>query len=274
VVGRNLERLRSTFSSKGIEHEVWNPVSEKFPKKVIEKSQVIVNLSGESIGEKRWSSEVKRKIFDSRVLGTRNLVQSINEAKKKPELLINSSAIGYYGDRGDDLLTERSHPGRGFLSEVCQAWENEARQAQIRTVIVRTGVVLHPDGGVLKKMLPPFKAGLGGPLGDGKQWMSWIAMEDLIGIMVESIVNKELKSEVNAVADRIQNKDFVRELASALHRKAVFTIPAWILKAVLGEMSNLLLQSQRVRPSKLVQAGFKFKHPTLRSCLDNYFGPR
>jgi uncharacterized protein (TIGR01777 family) len=201
-------------------------------------------------------------------------VEAINESKKQPELLINSSAVGYYGDRGDEIMTEDSEPGQGFLSDVCLKWEQEARAARIRTVILRTGVVLHPGGGVLKKMLSPFRAGLGGAVGDGRQWMSWIDINDLVSIIIEAIKDSNLKDAVNAVADPVRNKDFGRELAASFHKKANFSVPAWLLKIALGEMSNLLLQSQRVEALRLKKNHFNFKHPTLRSCLDNYFGPR
>jgi uncharacterized protein (TIGR01777 family) len=206
------------------------------------------------------------------VVGTRNLVEALAALPRRPEALICASAIGYYGSRGDEVLTESSAPGSGFLPEVCVAWEREALAAEafgIRVVRVRTGVVLDANGGALVRMLPPFRMGLGGRLGSGRQWMSWIHLEDLAALF-QFAVESQVRGPLNAVAPNpVTNSDFTRELAHALRRPAVFPVPEFALKMLFGEMADVLLASQRVAPAAAEAAGFRFRFPQLAPALES-----
>jgi uncharacterized protein len=233
----------------------------------------VIHLAGESIVG-RWTEPKKSKIRDSRVIGTRNLAQSLAQAKHRPQIFLCSSAIGYYGNRGDEPLTEESAPGSGFLAEVCQEWEaatHPAAEAGIRTVAIRTGVVLSREGGALAKMLPAFKMGVGGKIGDGRQWMSWIDVQDLVGAIHHILKSDLLYGPVNMVAPRpVTNAEFTQTLASVLSRPAVFPMPAFAVKLLFGEMGEtVLLGSQRVEPTQLVSSGYPFRFRDLRASLQN-----
>ena len=233
----------------------------------------VIHLAGETIVG-RWTESKKNKIRDSRVIGTRNLAQSLAQAKHRPQIFLCSSAIGYYGNRGDEALTEESAPGTGFLAEVCQEWEaatHPAAEAGIRTVAIRTGVVLSREGGALAKMLPPFKMGVGGKIGDGRQWMSWIDVQDLVGAIHHILKSDLLYGPVNMVAPRpVTNAEFTQTLASVLSRPAVFAVPAFAVKLLFGEMGEtVLLGSQRVEPTQLVSSGYPFRFRDLRASLQN-----
>jgi uncharacterized protein len=233
----------------------------------------VIHLAGESIVG-RWTEPKKSKIRDSRVIGTRNLAQSLAQAKHRPQIFLCSSAIGYYGNRGDEPLTEESAPGSGFLAEVCQKWEaatHPAAEAGIRTVAIRTGVVLSREGGALAKMLPAFKMGVGGKIGDGRQWMSWIDVQDLVGAIHHILKSDLLYGPVNMVAPRpVTNAEFTQTLASVLSRPAVFPMPAFAVKLLFGEMGEtVLLGSQRVEPTQLVSSGYPFRFRDLRASLQN-----
>ena len=233
----------------------------------------VIHLAGETIVG-RWTESKKNKIRDSRIIGTRNLAQSLAQAKHRPQIFLCSSAIGYYGNRGDEALTEESAPGTGFLAEVCQEWEaatHPAAEAGIRTVAIRTGVVLSREGGALAKMLPPFKMGVGGKIGDGRQWMSWIDVQDLVGAIHHILKSDLLYGPVNMVAPRpVTNAEFTQTLASVLSRPAVFPMPAFAVKLLFGEMGEtVLLGSQRVEPTQLVSSGYPFRFRDLRASLQN-----
>jgi uncharacterized protein (TIGR01777 family) len=232
-------------------------------------SDVVIHLAGEPVAQ-RWTPAARQRILESRVAGTRNLVQALATLPRKPEALICASAIGYYGSRGDEILTESSAPGAGFLPEVCVAWEREAQAAGalgIRVVCVRTGVVLDAHGGALVRMLPPFRMGLGGRLGSGRQWMSWIHLEDLVGLF-QFAVESQVRGPLNAVAPNpVTNSDFTRELAHALRRPALFPVPEFALKLLFGEMATVLLASQRIAPRAAEAAGFRFRFPHLPPAL-------
>jgi len=233
----------------------------------------VIHLAGETIVG-RWTESKKNKIRDSRVIGTRNLAQSLAQAKHRPQIFLCSSAIGYYGNRGDEALTEESAPGTGFLAEFCQEWEaatHPAAEAGIRTVAIRTGVVLSREGGALAKMLPPFKMGVGGKIGDGRQWMSWIDVQDLVGAIHHILKSDLLYGPVNMVAPRpVTNAEFTQTLASVLSRPAVFAVPAFAVKLLFGEMGEtVLLGSQRVEPTQLVSSGYPFRFRDLRASLQN-----
>jgi uncharacterized protein (TIGR01777 family) len=199
------------------------------------------------------------------------VVEAIEAARKRPSVLVSASAIGYYGSRGDEVLTEQSPPGSGFLPEVCVEWEREAQAAArlgVRVALLRIGIVLGPGGGMLKSVLPPFKAGLGGRLGSGKQWMSWIHLDDLAGMIVFAIEDARVNGPVNAVAPQpVRNSDFTLAVAHTVHRPAVFPVPLFALKLRFGEMAEVILESQRVSPEAATSAGFRYRYPSLDEAL-------
>jgi uncharacterized protein (TIGR01777 family) len=245
------------------------------PAESLREADVIIHLAGEPVAQ-RWTAEAKRRIRESRVAGTRNLVEALATLPRRPEALICASAIGYYGSRGDEILTESSAPGSGFLPEVCVAWEREAQAAEafgLRVVHVRTGLVLDARGGALQRMLPPFRMGVGGRLGSGRQWMSWIHLEDLAGLF-QLAVESPVRGPLNGVAPYpVTNSDFTRELARALRRPAVFPIPEFALRLLFGEMADVPLASQRVVPGAAQAAGFRFRFPQLAPALAGLFRP-
>jgi uncharacterized protein (TIGR01777 family) len=250
----------------------WDP-AQSLAANAVSGFDAVIHLAGESIVG-RWTDDKKRKIRDSRVLGTENLAQALAQAKEKPQVFICSSAIGYYGSRGDEILHEESAPGEGFLPDVCREWEEAtqaAADAGIRTVQIRTGVVLSPKGGALGKMMTPFKLGLGGRIGDGRQWMSWIDVQDMLGAIHHILKSDLLRGPVNMVAPKpVTNEEFTKTLASVLSRPAIFPVPAFVVKLAFGEMGEtVLLGSQRVEPTRLVTSGYPFRFSTLRASLEN-----
>jgi len=257
-------------STNGEERILWDPAQPISPD-AVSGFDAVIHLAGESIVG-RWTPAKKAKIRNSRVAGTKNLAQALAAAKEKPEIFICSSAIGYYGSRGDELLKEESSSGTGFLPEVCREWEaatQAAVEAGIRTVQMRTGVVLSPKGGALPKMLLPFKLGVGGKVGDGRHWMSWIDIQDMVGAIHHILKTDLLHGPVNMVAPRpVTNADFTRALASVLSRPAIFPLPAFAVKLAFGEMGEtVLLGSQRVEPTRLIMSGYPFRFRELRTSL-------
>ena len=234
----------------------------------------VVHLAGKNIAG-RWTEKFKREVRDSRVHGTRTLATAAAESYRQtgqPRVLVSASGVGSYGDRGDELLTEESSPGTGFLAEVCQQWEAAtapASEAGVRVVCLRIGVVLARNGGALKPMLLPFLLGLGGRVGSGKQFWSWVALEDVIGAMVFVLQNADVRGPVNVVApNAVHNEEFVRALGKALHRPAIFPLPEFAVRAALGKMGQeLLLTSARALPAKLQAAGYNFRHQQLEEAL-------
>lgn len=251
---------------------VWSPPNGGVWEKELEGMDGVINLAGEPIVERRWTAPEKQKILKSRVDATRSIVRAIQNAKKKPPVLVNASAVGYYGFHGDEELTEASPAGRDFLGETCQAWEKEAIRAEAfgtRVVRLRTGIVLEKNGGALAKMLPPFRLGLGGPLGDGRQWMSWIHLDDLIGLILFALKSTEVRGALNGTAPfPVSMKEFTRTLGRVLHRPAIFPVPGFVLKVFLGEMADILLKGQRVVPKKAMELGFQFRYPRLEEALE------
>ena len=223
----------------------------------------VVHLAGEPVSQ-RWTKDVREKIRSSRVDGTRRLVDAMRS--NPPRVLVSASAVGYYGSRGDELLTESSPPAENFLADVCAEWESEARKAEqfgVRVVCLRNGVVLG-NGGALEKMLLPFKLGIGGRIGDGSQWMAWIHLEDVIGL-IEYALSSSLKGAVNATAPNpVTNAEFTRELAAALHRPAIFPVPKFALNLLFGDMAQIIYASQRVIPEAALRAGYQFGFPNLK----------
>jgi len=228
----------------------------------------VVNLAGEPVSQ-RWTAVARERIVDSRVQGTRKLVAALQE--QPPRVLVSASAIGYYGSRGDEVLTEDSAPAADFLATVCVDWEQEAHAAEafgVRVVTPRLGVVLGPNGGALAQMLLPFKLGLGGRLGTGRQWMSWIHLDDLVSLLEFAIVNETLRGPVNATASNpVTNAEFTRSLAAVLHRPAILPVPAFALKLLFGEMSQVILGSQRAIPEVASRAGFSFRYSDVGRAL-------
>ena len=233
---------------------------------------IIINLAGQGITDKRWSQDVKKQIWDSRVSTTNNLITYLQGSSEKPELLISGSAIGYYGIQGDEPLDEQATGDTSFSSKLCDAWESEAQHAVklgIRTCFLRTGIVLGKNGGALSRMLPAFKLYLGGPMGSGRQWMSWVHMDDLVGIILNVINNKDIKGAINATAPNpVTNRVFSASLGRALKKPALLSMPAFVLKLMLGEMAEeLLLSGQRVIPKKMLDAGYVFQYASLEEAL-------
>lgn len=230
--------------------------------------QAVVNLAGEPVAQ-RWTSAARERISNSRIQGTRSLVNALRQ--HPPAVLVSASAIGYYGSRGDEILTEDSPPSSDFLGQLSLSWEQEARAAEqfrVRVVTPRIGVVLGRGGGALSKMLPPFRLGAGGRLGTGEQWMSWIALDDLVSLIEFAIEDATVSGPVNAVAPNpVTNAVFTHELASALHRPAILPVPAFALKLLFGDMSEMLLGGQRVIPQAALRAGFQFQFADLGQAL-------
>ena len=234
----------------------------------------VIHLAGENISGFRWTDEKKKIIKDSRVIGTRNVVDTISGLKQKPRVLIASSAIGFYGDRGDDEMTETSPAGKTFLAEVCREWEVESRRAEdsgIRTVLLRTGIVLSKDGGALASMLTPFKLGLGGVIGSGKQWMSWISLDDQIAVINFVLENEDMRGAVNSVSPNpVTNQEFTAAMGEVLYRPTFIPIPEFAVHLAFGEMGDaLLLDSTKVMPKRLEEASFEFNFPDLKKALQH-----
>ena len=266
--------LKHNLESDG--HQVVR-IPRNIPQSIdFNETDAIVHLAGENIAEGRWTAEKKRKIEESRVGGTKRLAGLIAESSEKPSVFISASAIGYYGNRGDETLDESSEPGDDFLSNVCKRWEeatNPAVQSNIRTVQIRTGVVLSDKGGALKKMLPPFKMGAGGILGNGRQYMSWISLDEIIGAIRFIIGNEKIQGPVNLVSPNpVTNREFTKTLGSVIHRPTIMPMPGFAARLLFGEMADaLLLSSTKVMPKRLMEAGYSFKHANLDSALKSIF---
>lgn len=250
----------------------WNPASGTLNAKDVEGFDAVVHLAGESIAASRWTEAQKARIRDSRVQGTTLLSATLAKVAKPPKVLVCASAIGFYGNRGDEILREDSQIGTGFLAEVCGQWENAAdpaRQKGIRVVHLRLGVVMSPKGGALAKMLLPFKMGAGGIVGHGKQYWSWVSLDDVIGAFLHALLNENLSGAVNAVAPRaVTNAEFTKTLGKVLSRPTIFPLPGFAARLVLGEMADdLLLSSARIEPARLLATGYKFHHPELEGAL-------
>lgn len=247
----------------------WDPLQGEPPEESLNKMDAVIHLAGEQVAQ-RWNPKVKQRIRDSRVLGTRRLVDVIARVPHKPGVLVSASAIGYYGDRGDELLTESSGPGSGFLADVCREWEEEGSRAAdfgLRVVKLRIGFVLGKDGGALAKMAPAFRAGLGGRLGSGKQWMPWIHAADLADMFVHA-AERPISGVWNASAPNpVTNAEFTRQLGSVLHRPTLFPVPAFALKLAFGEIGQHMLDSARVIPNAALKAGYQFRYPDLGPAL-------
>lgn len=266
--------LASRGEPKGDEYIRWDAGSGFAEPERLEGLDAVVHLAGESVFGLRWSDEKKKAIRDSRVDGTRSVVEALSKLKRRPAVLVASSAIGFYGDRGDEELTESSAAGDTFLADVAKAWEGEARRAEdagIRTVLLRTGMVISKEGGALATMLTPFKLGVGGVVGSGKQWLSWIELDDLVTVINFVIENEKIRGAVNAVAPQpVTNEEFTKTLGEVLYRPTFIPLPEFAVSMVLGEMGDeLLLTSERVIPKRLQDAGFEFDHPELKGAIEH-----
>jgi uncharacterized protein len=252
----------------------WEPPSGPLDLAAMEGADAIVHLAGASIAQGRWNAGRKQLLRESRVDATRNLIAGLAQLKQKPRVIVSASAIGYYGNRGDEILTESSAPGTDFLAQLCRDWEAAVAAADsldIRTVMLRIGIVLDAHGGALPRIIMPFRFGAGGRLGSGKQWMSWITLEDLVNVIRYAIEHDSVRGPVNAVAPTpLTNAEFTRIVAAVLHRPALFPAPRFALRLALGEMADaLLFSSQRVSPQKLLTLKYPYHHTVLREALEN-----
>jgi uncharacterized protein (TIGR01777 family) len=269
--GHEVIRLVRSQPQPGERALRWDPMGGLIEESALEGVDAVVHLAGESV-EERWTPQKKIRIRESRATGTRLLSESIARLATPPKVLVSASAIGYYGDRGGEILTEESAAGKGFLAEVCRAWEAAtapAAQKGVRVVPLRFGVVLSDSGGALARMLTPFRLGMGGVLGSGQQYVSWIALDDAIGAIQHAIVTALLQGPVNAVAPQaVTNQQFTKVLGKVLGRPTIFPMPAFAVRLMFGEMADeLLLASTRVQPAKLVASGYGFRYPELEAAL-------
>ena len=273
--GHGVRRLVRSQAGEGAVR--WDPEAGALDTAALEGMDAAVHLAGENIAARRWTAEQKARIRDSRVKGTRLLCEALARLAQPPKTLICASAIGYYGDRGDEVLREESAPGTGFLPEVCRAWEgaaDPARQKGIRVVHLRFGVVLSAAGGALGKMLFPFRMGVGGVLGSGGQYMSWIALDDAAGAIHHALATGALEGPVNGVSPHpVTNQEFTKTLGRALRRPTIFPMPAFAARIAFGEVADaLLLASARVEPGRLLATGYAFRYPDLEGALRHLLG--
>lgn len=270
-------RKAETFFGSAVDFAAWDAAKDPFPIDALANIDSFVHLAGEGIADKRWSPRRKREIYESRIRGTRAIVSALNSMGNPPRSFICASAIGFYGDRKDEVLTEKSERGTGFLSDVCADWELEAGKTQnkVRAVQLRIGIVLGKEGGALKKLLPLFSLGLGGSIGKGRQWMSWIHVDDLVRLLIEVALNPAYLGPVNAVSpEPVTNSQFTRQLGKALGRPTLLPAPGFALKLFLGEMAAVVLSSQRLHPEVAVANEFRFTYPTLPSALSEIVARR
>jgi len=275
--GHDVWRLVRRSVKEGAKEMRWEPSSGVLERSKLEGFDAIIHLGGEGIGDKRWSRKRKKMIRDSRVDSTSLLSEAVSNLRQKPEVFILASAIGWYGDRGDEELDEGSHSGEGFLPSVCVDWESAAsmvRESEVRTIFLRSGIVLSGTGGALGKMLLPFKMGAGGPMGGGRQWMSWISLDDEIYAIHHLLMNVESDGVYNLTAPNpSRQKKFAKTLGKVLRRPAFAPLPAFVVKVLFGEMGvKLTLESQKVIPTRLVQEGYEFLHPNLEVALTDTLG--
>jgi uncharacterized protein (TIGR01777 family) len=272
IFTRNLNKARSIFPRLETFVE-WDYEKPELWQLYLENVDAIIHLAGISLLSKRWNNHFKDEALKSRELSTKNLIEAIRLGKSQPEVFISASAIGFYGNRKDELLTENSSAGNDFLANVCKVWETESEKVTdlgIRNVRVRTGIVLTPDDGALKQMLFPYKLFIGGPLGNGNQWMSWLHIDDIINIYLYALDNKEIYGAINAVSPNpIRMKEFAKTLGKILKRPAIFPVPQCILRLVVGEAAEVVTASQKVDSNKLLRSGYKFKFNYLSEAFDD-----
>ena len=277
VLSRNPERAREKVGHLAGRIIRWDPMAGPPPAEAFAGVEAVFHLAGESVAEGRWTAAQKARIRDSRVVGTRNLVQGIAQVSDRPRVLVSASAVGYYGDRGEEELTESASPGRDFLADVCVAWEKEALAAEklgVRVVTERTGIVLGAGGGALAKMLTPFKLGAGGPLGNGRQWMPWVHVSDLARLYLHAAEHESIRGPMNAVAPHpVRNSEFTKALGRQLRRPAFMPAPYLGLRLLFGEFAQVLFASQRVVPQVALDTGFTFQYPDIAAALKEILAP-
>lgn len=270
VLTRNIAKAALSLGSQ-CKFFLWPDTTTPPPAEAFEGVDGVVNLMGEGIADKRWDDDQKKKIHDSRIVGTAQVLETIKGMARKPKVLVSASAVGIYGNRENEEITEESSLGNDFLANLCKEWEEEALKARelgLRVVLMRTGVALGNDGGALKKMLLPFKLGLGGPIGSGKQYLSWIHVDDLGGMYVEALKDPSFSGPVNGTAPYpATNSEFSQKLGKALGKPAILPAPGFAIKLIFGEMSQVLLEGQRVLPVKFKAKKFRFEYPTLEMAL-------
>lgn len=272
--GDGVEVVRLVRSSRDAETDTvrWDPSAGELDPGAVEGFDAVVHLAAENIGDGRWTAAKKTRILESRRRGTRLLAERLAGASRRPDVLVSASAVGYYGDRGDEVLTEDSSRGTGFLSEVCKEWEDAtgpASEAGVRVVTVRTGVVLSTEGGALAKMLPAFKMGVGGPLGDGSQWVACISLQDAVAAIRHAIDTPSLSGPLNVGLPPVTGREFADTLGKVLHRPSAIPVPIFAIRLLLGDGADELAASQRVSSQKLVDSGFRFRHADLEAALRN-----
>lgn len=272
IFSRNAEKAKSIFP-KAKECVEWNYKTPSIWENYFENCDAVIHLAGINLFSKRWSDNFKKEVLESREYSTKKLVEAIRKSHNKPSVFISASGVGYYGDCGDIILDEDSKAGNDFLSDVCKIWESEAEKIQtygVRSVRVRTGLVLSPDDGALKQMLPPFKYFIGGPLGDGKQWASWLHIDDIVEIYIHAIDNEKLRGAINAASPNpLRMKEFAKTLGHVLNRPSLFPVPKFMLRIVIGEAAEVVTSSQRIDVKKLLNSGYHFKFNKLEQALHN-----
>ena len=278
VLSRDAAKARKRLADAGlapVEAFDWDLMDQPAPAAALADRDAVVHLAGENIAQ-RWSEDAKRAIVESRVTGTRNLLAGLQLTESRPSTLVCSSGVGYYGPHGEEPLDEDAPPGTDFLARVCVDWEREASKASamgMRVVLVRTGVVLDKDGGALEKMLPPFRLGVGGPVAGGRQYISWIHSDDLVGMIVAAAQDERWSGPVNATApEPVNNRDFSRALGRALKRPALLPVPGFALQLLYGEMAEIVTQGARVVPAKALVLGYRFAHADLGEALSSALG--
>jgi uncharacterized protein len=273
IVGLSRDPQRARSTNPSVLWHAWEPTLERPPAEALENVDGVVNLEGEKINQ-RWTDDAKRRIMESRRKGTRNLVAAIAAMERKPKVLVNQSAIGFYGDRGEALVDESAEPGDGYDAEVVREWEAAAREAEgigVRLVVVRTGHVLDPRGGLLGELLTPFKLGVGGPIAGGRQYMSWVHIDDEIGILLWALDDERVSGTINSTAPNpVTNREFSQAIGRALHRPASVPVPGFVLDLKFGsEFGRVLRGGQRVMPRRALDLGYVFKYPEIDGALHN-----
>ncbi len=273
ITSRNAENAKSKFGAEVTSAIQWDYEQGQlvFPEGL--QLESVVNLMGEPIGEGRWTTQKKKRIEESRVNGTEQLVKAILQMPQKPDVVVSASAVGIYGDCGEEIVDESTPANSGFLANVCTAWENATiplKEAGVRVVLLRSGVVLGKDGGALAKLLPVFRKGAGGRLGNGKQYVPWIHIDDLVGMILWAMQNQEIEGPVNGTAPNpVRNSEMTKAIAAAVRRPALLPVPKYVLRSLLGEFADSLFASQRVIPEVALRCGYQFKFPNIQVALNN-----
>jgi uncharacterized protein (TIGR01777 family) len=269
VLSRSPDRAAATLGAEAV---AWQPESEPAPTAALAGRDGVIHLAGEDVAQ-RWDEETKRRLLSSRELGTRNLVAGLTAADPRPGVLVSASAVGYYGRRGDERVTEATPPGDDFLARVCVVWEREAAAAEalgVRVALVRTGVVLDKGGGALERMLPFFRLGVGGPVAGGRQYLPWIHLDDLVGLYLSALDEPAWTGAVNGTApEPVTNKEFSHALGRALHRPAFAPVPGFAVRTLYGEMADIVVNGQRAVPERPLELGYRFRHPELDEALSS-----